>query len=639
MTTPHVAPGEMAPGTAFGGFSIEGVLGRGAMGIVYRARDAQLDRLVALKVVAAHLAADEGFRDRFVAEARAAAMVEHPGIVTVYAAGEIASTPYIAMRLVDGISLDEYLEVRGRIEPRDALRILAPIASGLDAASRAGIVHRDVKPSNIIVSNDGSGAVLVDFGVGRIQGTTRATQSGSWIGTADYVAPEQIRGVDVDGRADEYALGCVLHEMLSGTPPFRRNDTIQTLWAHVNDQAPPLVGISEGVTPGFDAVLQRAMAKAPEDRYPTVFGLIDAASKQLQGAVKQPDAGQAESMGQGVDGAAKPKGDAPAASSDVPPAISEPAGESAVLSRSKAEAPVRTSPEEIQQSESPSEVSDPDVDRLDDVPDAVEPVSQPVSEEATPVTPEGRRGNGRGETQIHEPPVSKQRAETKLNEPVVGSVRITVPESGSRSRGSKKILIGAIFAVAVLVLGGVALLTRGGGSDQTSVALVYSNTTANSGASNAERVSEASSDFANSVKSVAAWRPEAQRVTTTVTNAQLKCKELGSESPSDCIKSRVDAQSVRDISSWFSQSDETIDAAYKKGQSDSDFVSTHQQCQDAAHSAVDAGSTRASQLDLLLQSIIGARSDSDARLKTLDNGYNSFDEAWRAFRRECKSFL
>ena len=182
-----------------GKYEILRELGRGAMGVVYRARDVRLHRPVALKVVAANLAADESFRDRFVAEARAAAMVEHPSIVTIYATGEEGDTPYIAMKLIEGQELSEVLHKSGRLAPQEALRILAPIGSALDAAEAGGIVHRDVKPSNILVPSDGSGAVLVDFGIGRIKGSSRATQSGSWMGTSLYVAPEQIRGGDVDG--------------------------------------------------------------------------------------------------------------------------------------------------------------------------------------------------------------------------------------------------------------------------------------------------------------------------------------------------------------------------------------------------------------------------------------------------------
>jgi serine/threonine protein kinase len=278
MTSPSHGPGELVPGTTFGGFEIEGILGRGAMGIVYRARDVRLHRPVALKVVAANLAADESFRERFVAEARAAAMVEHPGIVAVYASGEEGDTPYIAMKLIEGQELSEILHKSGRLAPQEALRILAPIASALDAAEAAGIVHRDVKPSNILVPNDGSGAVLVDFGIGRIKGSSRATQSGSWMGTSLYVAPEQIRSGDVDGRADQYSLACVLYELLTGDPPFVREVDMQILWAHVNDPVPSVIDVVSGAGAEADAFFARALAKTPDERFGSAFEMIDQAS-------------------------------------------------------------------------------------------------------------------------------------------------------------------------------------------------------------------------------------------------------------------------------------------------------------------------------------------------------------------------
>ena len=269
---------DLPSGSTLGGFRIDGILGRGAMGVVYRATDIRLQRPVALKVVAGHLAEDEAFRERFISEARAAAMVEHPGIVAIYASGEEDGVPYIAMRLIEGGELSGLVEHAGRLAPQEALRILAPIASALDAAERAGIVHRDVKPSNILVPSDGSGAVLVDFGIGRIKGSSRNTQSGSWLGTPNYVAPEQVQGGDIDGRADQYALTCVLYELLAGEPPFVRDQDMQTLWAHVNEEPPSLVGRVPAATAAIDDVIRRGMAKDPEDRFPTAFAMIDAAS-------------------------------------------------------------------------------------------------------------------------------------------------------------------------------------------------------------------------------------------------------------------------------------------------------------------------------------------------------------------------
>lgn len=263
-------------GVSFGGYEIREVLGRGAMGVVYRAYDARLDREVALKVVAAHLAQDPEFRGRFAQEARSAARVENPGVIAIYESGEVEETPFLAMRLIRGRELSEILKDRGRISREEALRILEPIARGLDAAHQAGIVHRDVKPANILVPDDGTPAVLVDFGIGRVMQGTRATQTGAWVGTVDYVAPEQIRGGDVDGRADQYALACVLYEMLEGVPPFRRDDAIQSLFAHANDTPPAVSTGSPESDATASAAIARAMSKAPGERFSTCESFLGA---------------------------------------------------------------------------------------------------------------------------------------------------------------------------------------------------------------------------------------------------------------------------------------------------------------------------------------------------------------------------
>jgi serine/threonine protein kinase len=269
---------DLSPGSTFAGYEIRSEIGRGAMGVVYRAYDPKLDREVALKVVAEHLAQDSDFRSRFIQEARSAARVEHPSVVAVYETGEVDEVPFLAMRLIRGRELSEIIAECGRLTPGEALRILRPIAEGLDAAHTVGIVHRDVKPANILVPDDGSGAVLVDFGIGRVMQGTRATQTGSWLGTVDYVAPEQIRGSDVDGRADQYALGCVLFEMLAGEPPFRRQDTIQSLFAHANE-VPPVITL--GDTSSSDRInkaLEEVLSKDPADRFASCSAFADAVS-------------------------------------------------------------------------------------------------------------------------------------------------------------------------------------------------------------------------------------------------------------------------------------------------------------------------------------------------------------------------
>lgn len=269
---------ELAEGSVFAGYEVGSVLGRGAMGVVYQARDPKLERDVALKVVAEHLAQDASFRERFVQEARAVARVEHPGVVAIYQTGEERGVPFLAMRLVRGRELSKVLAEHGRLTPDEALRLLRPVAEGLDAAHAAGIVHRDVKPANIIVPADGSPPVLVDFGIGRVMQETRATQTGSWVGTVDYVAPEQIRGGAVDGRADQYALGCVMHELVMGTPPFRRDDTIQTLFAQASDPPPVIATGDAEADARLNAAVGRALAKRPEERFATCRDLLGSAA-------------------------------------------------------------------------------------------------------------------------------------------------------------------------------------------------------------------------------------------------------------------------------------------------------------------------------------------------------------------------
>jgi serine/threonine protein kinase len=262
----------------FAGYEVGRIIGRGAMGVVYQAHDPKLGRDVALKVVAEHLAQDEAFRARFAQEAKSAARVEHPGVVAIYQTGEEDGIPFLVMRLVRGRELSAILGDRGKLPLAEALRLLTPIAGGLDAAHAANIVHRDVKPANILVPDDGSDPVLVDFGIGRVMQGTRATQTGSWVGTVDYVAPEQIRGGDVDGRADQYALGCVLYEMIVGEPPFRREDTIQSLFAHAND-APPLIVTGDAVADArLNEVVTRALAKDPAVRFASCADLVAVAA-------------------------------------------------------------------------------------------------------------------------------------------------------------------------------------------------------------------------------------------------------------------------------------------------------------------------------------------------------------------------
>jgi ABC-type branched-subunit amino acid transport system substrate-binding protein len=270
------------PGTSFAGYRVDSLVGRGGMGVVYRATDLSLGRPVALKLVAPELAEDEHFRARFLREPRLAASLDHPNVIPIYEAGEHDGQLYLAMRFVEGSDLKSVLERERQLPPERALSILSQVAGALDAAHRRALVHRDVKPANVLIDESGH-AYLTDFGVTKQVGG-ESTDTGRMVGTLDYLAPEQIRGDPVDGRTDLYALGCLLYECLSGAPPFRRATEAETLWAHMQEEPPPLKGHA-----ALDPVLRKALAKDREDRYTTCAELMDAAGAALGlGAARAP---------------------------------------------------------------------------------------------------------------------------------------------------------------------------------------------------------------------------------------------------------------------------------------------------------------------------------------------------------------
>jgi serine/threonine-protein kinase len=262
---------ELAPGAEIAGCRIEAVAGRGGMGVVYRATQLDLGRPVAIKVIAADRARDPGLRTRFSLEARLAAAIDHPNLVPVHAAGEDHGRLYLVMRYVDGTDLHRCLKHEGPLAPGRAARVVSQVAAGLDAAHAAGLVHRDVKPANVLLSSEH--VYLGDFGLSRLQSASeRITESGAWIGTVDYMSPEHLRGEPCDARSDVYALGCVLFAALTGGPPFRRDTVPQTMSAHLH-QPPPRPSERAAVPAAFDRVVERALAKRPEDRYPSAGDL------------------------------------------------------------------------------------------------------------------------------------------------------------------------------------------------------------------------------------------------------------------------------------------------------------------------------------------------------------------------------
>src|SRR4051812_5357218 len=245
------------------------------MGIVYRATQLDLGRPVAIKVIAADRARDPGLRTRFSLEAKLAAAIDHPNLVPIHAAGEQDGRLYIVMRYVAGTDLHRAIKRDGRLAPSRAARVISQVAAGLDAAHAAGLVHRDVKPANVLLS--GEHAYLADFGLSRLQTSgERFTESGAWVGTVDYMSPEHLRGEPCDARSDVYALGCVLYAALTGAPPFRRETVPATMTAHLH-QPVPRPSDAAPVPPEFDAVIARALAKRPDDRYPSAGDLGRAA--------------------------------------------------------------------------------------------------------------------------------------------------------------------------------------------------------------------------------------------------------------------------------------------------------------------------------------------------------------------------
>jgi WD40 repeat protein/tRNA A-37 threonylcarbamoyl transferase component Bud32 len=261
-------------GTELAGYRIESLLGLGGMSVVYLAEDLRLKRRVALKLLAASLAEDESFRDRFLRESELAASIDHPNIIPIFEAGTAEGLLFIAMRYVEGRDLKERLQ-RERLDPADAIGILAQVASALDAAHARGLAHRDVKPSNVLLDTgarpDGSDHVyLADFGLTkRVSDETGIGDEDHLIGTIDYVAPEQIAGGGIDGRADVYSLGCVLYECLVGQPPFRRDSDTAVVFAHLETEPPAPSSQRPELPAALDGVIARALAKDPEQRYPS----------------------------------------------------------------------------------------------------------------------------------------------------------------------------------------------------------------------------------------------------------------------------------------------------------------------------------------------------------------------------------
>ena len=286
------------PGREIAGFRLEELLGRGGMGAVYRAEDVRLGRKVALKLLVPELAESERFRERFFRESQIAASLDHPHIVPIYAAGEADGQLYLAMRYVEGSDLRQLIAREAPLEPDRALRLIDQVADALDAAHERGLIHRDVKPGNILIAGRSGRehCYLTDFGLTKqTSSISGLTGTGELVGTIEYVSPEQIRGEPVDGRADLYSLACMLYECLAGARPFARESEVATLWAHVNEPPPRLAAthpeLGDEIDRGADAgaregtgralrELWRARRRGPRRSRAPRAGTLDASASQ-----------------------------------------------------------------------------------------------------------------------------------------------------------------------------------------------------------------------------------------------------------------------------------------------------------------------------------------------------------------------
>ena len=274
-------------GDEFAGYRVRSVLGRGGMSVVYQAENLRLSSVIALKVLAPELASDDVFRARFLEESRIAASLNHPNVIPIYDMGSQDDLLYIAMRYVSGTDMRQMIKKRGRILPATALFLVGQAARALDAAHRKGLVHRDVKPGNLLIERgsdeaDPDHVYLADFGITKhAMSRSGLTSTGQFLGTIDYVAPEQIRGTSVLGLADQYSLGCVLYECLTGRVPFEKDLDAAIIWAHVEETPTMPTVLRPELPPEIDEVFGRVLAKRPDERYGSCREFVEAARMAL----------------------------------------------------------------------------------------------------------------------------------------------------------------------------------------------------------------------------------------------------------------------------------------------------------------------------------------------------------------------
>src|SRR4051812_30232991 len=272
-----------------GRYEVGPVLGFGGMAEVHKGRDIRLGRDVAIKMLRADLARDPAFQSRFRREAQSAASLNHPSIVAVYDTGEDTAkdggtAPYIVMEFVDGRTLRDVLQAEGRLLPQRALEITSDILAALEYSHRAGIIHRDIKPGNVMLTRSGDVKVM-DFGIARAMtgATSTMTQTAAVVGTAQYLSPEQARGEHVDQRSDIYSTGCLLYELLTGRPPFMGDSPVAVAYQHVREDAVPPSKLNPDVSPAIDAIVLKAMAKNPANRYQSAADMRNDVQRALAG--------------------------------------------------------------------------------------------------------------------------------------------------------------------------------------------------------------------------------------------------------------------------------------------------------------------------------------------------------------------
>jgi serine/threonine protein kinase len=437
---------ELSIGSEFAGHRIESVAGRGGMGVLYRARHLELDIPRALKVIVPEHTADDEFRARFKREWRLAARIEHPNVIPVHEVGEEDGVLYISMRFIEGQDLGRLIASEGKLDPSRAAAIIDQIASALDAAHEAGLVHRDVKPANVLIEQGrrGEQAYLTDFGLTKAAASkTAMTASGMFVGTIDYMSPEQFEGDSLDARADVYALGCVLYESLTGRIPFEREGYQARIFAHMTSDAPlPSDAVPE-LPKEFDRVVATAMAKDPDERFLSAgdlgrAALAAAAGQHVTRAQRNVARGEAAPKGAAPTGAVTPA--EPAQTRTSEPAEKPPAaGETVVGSRG-----------DVESEPSPAAPAPAGETELADT----------GQRQAPPPPP---------------PPPPPRPPEAKPSEPKPPPPPSPKPAKGEPAGGSKRMpILIAIGAVVAIVAAVVIVMALGGGGTQSETERVQS---------------------------------------------------------------------------------------------------------------------------------------------------------------------